>query len=328
MIEVLAQISSRQKYIACSKIFLDLRFWFNFIVSLPILQFFASLFILLLTKIKQLIAASSRIYMFQAWEQLPLCIQSSVLICLSPFLTRPSKVVDFLKPQIPILRGGNISLADCWNVQSIINFLLYNLLVVDLVLCTKWLWEEMFASCLVYIQRTFSSISCYFACDVFCFLWFNSQNSDIWNEECMVWVCKSTPNLWTSFPSVLETFQKYDRLCRAARVISPEMSLWSWTCFLQRLVFMNFISFEEIAKCETWNENFHKHCARFQIVFRRLRLQHGQKTDHNSNFKSKRCDFATRQYSIICNITLKFFYFRHTCNLYTNLVYIKGKVSF
>lgn len=109
--------------------------------------------------------------------------------------------------------------------------------------------------------------SCYFACDVFCFLSFNSQNSDIWNEECLVWVCKSTPNLWTSFPSVLETFQKYDRLCRAARVISPDMSLWSWTCFVQRLLFMSFISFEEIAKCETWNENVHKHCARFRIQY-------------------------------------------------------------
>ena len=205
-------------------------------------------------------------YVFQSWEQLPLCIQSSALICLSPFLTRPSKVVDFLKPQIPILRLVNISLADCW--KCTIN---YKFLIVQSLDCWHSFVYEVavgrdvcFMSCL-YNQRTFSGISRYFAWDVFCFLSFNNQNSDTWNEECMGWVCKSTPNLWTSFRSVLETFQKYDRLCRAARVISPDMSLWSWTCFLQRLLFMSLTSFKEIAKCETWNENFHKHCARFRI---------------------------------------------------------------
>jgi len=156
MIEVLAQISSRQKYIACSKIFLDLRFWFNFIVSLPILQFFASLFILLLTKIKQLIAASSRMYVFQAWEQLPLCIQSSVLICLSPFLTRPSKVVDFLKPQIPILRGGNISLADCW--KCTIN---YKFFIVQSLDCwLSFVYE-------VVVGRDVCFVSCLYSAHIF-----------------------------------------------------------------------------------------------------------------------------------------------------------------
>lgn len=212
MIEIVAQIFSWQKYVACSKIFVDLLIWFNFTVSLPILQFFASLFILLLTKIKQLTEASSRMYMSQSCEQLFLCIQSSVLICLSPFLTRPSKVVDFLKPQIPVLWVGNICLADCW--KCAIN---YKILIVQSLDCLhSFVYEVVvarvvcFVSCL-YIQRTFSNISCYFACGIFCFLSLNSQNSDTWNEECLGWVCKSTPNLWTAFPSVPETFQKYDK---------------------------------------------------------------------------------------------------------------------
>lgn len=231
--------------------------------------------------------------MSQSCEQLFLCIQSSVLICLSPFLTRPSKVVDFLKPQIPVLWVWNICLADCW--KCAIN---YKILIVQSLDCLhSFVYEVVvarvvcFVSCL-YIQRTFSNISCYFACGIFCFLSLNSQNSDTWNEECLGWVCKSTPNLWTAFPSVPETFQKYDKydhLWRAARGFSPDVSHYDLEhAFCNRKFFMSLSSFAKIAKCESWKKKKipQKLCRFLNPVFCGVCLQHGQKIDHNNSFQN------------------------------------------